>query len=363
MIACQSVFALSRPETLADFTRNNPGPYFERFNLHHYVPLDKYEEVYARYRAASAGKPMWVTEFNVTVDWADEKSQEPDAKNLRVQAMRLPKVFAKSLYEGVEAAFYFMLPHYVEHKRQYGILHRDLTPRPAFMALAAVGSLLADAKAVGRWDAGDPQVHAYVFRARPDGQEKFVIVAWSSGGEKVVSLNVPTEKVFDVLGRETQGSWIGQVKLANAPQFAVTNVDPSKSMKLTPPPEPPPLNNDKPSPVVLQVLWPDAGRDFAKSVYRVAPGEPTTVPLFLYNFSDRAVTGSLAVDSPADWNASLTATKVELQPGDRKELQLTITTAGKSPTTQPIRITGQFDVDGAQPVVSFSVAPATDPAK
>ncbi|HTL30628.1 MAG TPA: glycosyl hydrolase, partial [Tepidisphaeraceae bacterium] len=151
MIACQNVFAIARPETLADFTANRAGPYFDRFDVHHYVALHRYDEYYALYRAASSGKPMWVTEFNITVSWSgDPKAQEPNDQNLHIQAERVAKMFSKTLFNGVKAQFYFMLPHYVEGKLQYGLLRPDLTPRPGYVSLAAAGRLLAGAKPLGR---------------------------------------------------------------------------------------------------------------------------------------------------------------------------------------------------------------------
>src|SRR2546430_11105371 len=51
--------------------------------------------------------------------------------------------------------FRSMLPHYIEGQTQFGILHEDLTPRPAFVALAAVGRLLCDARPLGTWESDD----------------------------------------------------------------------------------------------------------------------------------------------------------------------------------------------------------------
>ena len=58
--------------------------------------------------------------------------------------------YALAIHEGAQAVFYFMLPHYVEGQTQFGVLRPDLTPRPAFVALAAAGRLLADAKPLGQ---------------------------------------------------------------------------------------------------------------------------------------------------------------------------------------------------------------------
>ena len=62
---------------------------------------------------------------------------------------------------------------------QFGIVHADLTPRPAFVALAAVGRLLAQAEPLGKLNDPDKTVQAYLFRAAPDGDPCEVLVAWT----------------------------------------------------------------------------------------------------------------------------------------------------------------------------------------
>ncbi len=87
------------------------------------------------------------------------------------------------LNEGPAELFYFILGHYVEAKTQFGLLHRDLTPRqPGYCAMAAVGRLLADAKPLGEIKRDPKNLRAYVFHAMPDGQARDVIVAWGVQG-------------------------------------------------------------------------------------------------------------------------------------------------------------------------------------
>ena len=151
VIACLNVFALHNTNQLADLNENEAWPYFDTYNLHHYEPFDNYPKLYADHRAVSAGRPLWVSECAVPVKWAgDEQLKEPSDADLRVQAERVAKTLACSLHEGSAATFYFLFPHYVEGQTQFGIVRPDLTPRPAYVALAAVGHLLADAKPLGR---------------------------------------------------------------------------------------------------------------------------------------------------------------------------------------------------------------------
>ena len=77
---------------------------------------------------------MWLTECCLPVPWSgDKRVQEPTATDLRVQAERVIKVYTLSIHEGSAATFYFVLPNYVEQQVQFGLLHKDLTPRPGYL--------------------------------------------------------------------------------------------------------------------------------------------------------------------------------------------------------------------------------------
>ena len=172
VIGCLNVFALHNPNQLADLNANEAWPYFDTFNLHHYAPFEDYPTLYADFRAISAGKPLWVSECALPVHWSgDPALKEPSDTDLRVQAERVAKTFASSLHEGAAEVFYFMLPHYVEGQTQFGLLRPDLTPRPAYAALAAVGRLLADARSRGRLLSETNSLRGFLFRAAPDGAE------------------------------------------------------------------------------------------------------------------------------------------------------------------------------------------------
>ena len=230
---CGTVFAIDRAETLDEFGANEVYPYFDRYDLHHYIRLPEYPRAYGRHRAVSGGRPMWTTEFNLPVKWADEKTKEPSEEELRVQAYRVAKVFAEALHEGTEKAFYFILGDYVERNLQYGLVHADLTPRPAYVAFAAVGRLLNGAEPIGRVDLGDEKLKGYVFRTEIDGTERETLVAWSETKPTTVEIR-PAEMVYDYLGREM--SHAGKVELTRATVFLVLPRGGSKKLKVEPPP-------------------------------------------------------------------------------------------------------------------------------
>lgn len=357
-IACLNVFAGHRQAHLQDLHENEAWPYFDTFNLHHYEPFERYPQLYAAFRAVSAGRPLWVTECALPVKWAgDERLQEPTDTDLRVQAERVAKTFALSLHEGAAATFYFLLPHYVEGQTQFGVLRRDLTPRPAFVALAAVGRLLADAKPLGRLGA-QPTQEVYAFAAKPTGAARVVLVAWDANGQSVLKLPAPPEAVFDHLGRplaqNAAQAFRLEITLTSAPMFVVLSSLAAESLYLTPPPIAPKRLGSTPSPIVLQSLWPEDQVLLNKSAYRLRSGKSERLPVWAYNFSDSKAAGRLHVTTPAGWNVSVPEA-VELPPNGRVELALVVEAAESAGgLIETLRITGDFGPTG-QPVLSLKL--------
>lgn len=351
---CQNVFAIHRATTLADFNDNEAWPYFDIFDLHHYYPFTEYPKLYHELRKVSGGKPMWATECNVTVNWkGDEKLKEPTDADLREQSERVAKVYTMSMYEGTRAVFYFMLPDYSERQIQYGVLHKDLTPRPAFVAVAAVGRFLADAVPVGRLKSADELVHGYVFRARPDGKEADVLVIWADSNE---TFDLSSEPVacFDHLGRTIKNSVT--LNLTSAPTFVILTEN--SVPELFPPPAPAKLLSGKPVPIVIQALD-EKDVSMNESAYRLPQGREATIPLFIYNFGSKAVRGKLSVSLPQKWKAQ-TLPELELAPGERKELALHLEHPQRlNDKEAKVRVVGQFG-DVGTAVLAFRLATLKD---
>lgn len=343
---CDSVFAIDRAETLDEFGANEVYPYFDRYTLHHYTGLPAYPRVYGRHRAVSGGRPIWTTEFNLTINWADEKTKEPSDEDLRVQAYRVAKVFAGALNEGTEKAFYFILGDYVERHLQYGIVHKDLTPRPAYVAFAAVGRLLNGAKPIGRVDLGDEKLKAYVFTTTVDGVERDTLVAWSETNKASVKIR-PAEKAFDYLGREMPRA--RKVELTRAPVLMVLPRGGSKELKVEPAPTKAEWRAGKASPVVLQLL---GKGDEKQSAFLL--DETMQLRLVAYNFGEKAARGSLHVEG-----ATGATDEIEIAASGREERTIKVHVPGK--------VTARLELgEAGQAIVSARVmtaAPAINPSK
>ena len=123
---------------------------------------------------AACGRPLWITEADRGINtstglpWCD-LSPEDELRKARLMAQE----YASSLAAGANRHFHFILGHYHEQggKVQFGLLRMDKTPRPNYVALAALGRLLAGGRCLGTWPIeGQPHAHVSAFSARPDGR-------------------------------------------------------------------------------------------------------------------------------------------------------------------------------------------------
>jgi hypothetical protein len=340
VIACQNVFAIHRSETLHDFGANEVTPYFDTFNFHHYEPLPNYPKMYDDFRAVSGGKPLWISECALPVDWSgDATLKELSDSDARLQSERLCKTFVGALSEGAAAVFYFVLPHYPESRVQFGVLRPDLSPRPAYVALAAVGRLLADAHPLGSLQIQQTNIHGYVFHTRPDGKSRDVLVIWTEQ-QTNWNLGLKPSRCFDHLGREkdVQGDVL---PLSEAPLYVFL---PRRSkLKLDPPPRTLQAVSAVPSKIVLQALVADDKVSVDHCAYKIPARGTNVVAIYAYNFGTKKARGRLAVSRPAAWNIDFPL-QIEIEPGERKPLGLRMT--HRDFKDEQVRISGEFGTDG-----------------
>ena len=327
---------LPTPGDELEFSRNDVAPYFDTYNFHHYAPISQLPAIYRVQRPYAAGKPIWITEFNYPVA-ANPKSplQDPSPHDMRIQAERVPKLFAATLAEGVQRAFYFIFPNYTEIGEQFGVLRHDLTPRPAYLALAAVGRLLAAAKPLGRIEGGERAGQVYAFSARPDGHLRDVLVAWTDAGiSKIVAPAAPIA-VYDFVGRKLACNRSRSLSLSSSAIFVIL---PAGSVKIRAARKGPlgtaGQHSERaaaapPSPVVLQAVF-NSSELVTTAPSPQLPGHPLVHPqarmssptdqvirLYAYNFSGAKLQIHLSASVPRKWNYSLPTRAQTIEGGDR----------------------------------------------
>lgn len=368
--------AIPTPAQTEGVLANETWPYFDTYNIHTYDWPHSYAELWQPARAAASGRPLWITEADrgtphlKNPPWYD---QDPRLEQLKAEW--IAQSFACSLFAGAQRHFQFILGNYQEGNHiQFGLLRHDLTPRPAYVALAAVGRCLAGARALGRWQPGQ-HVQVYAFRARPDGREHDVLVAWAEKevdwNERGVTTadwklpaNLAVQEVVDYLGRSRGTKFPSP--LTSAPVFVFLPPGEAAKLPLETPPPSAPRRPGVPSPVVLQLVLPQSAtrkvEDLQWSegyVYQATPNQPLDFKLHVYNFGTNTAAGRLQFTrQPPQWEVKLATANFNVAPMDRAELTGTLRIP-KDATVQDGWVAIRADGGPAgQPVLAFRVVTA-----
>jgi hypothetical protein len=351
VVGWNATAAVPTPAHTHGVLANETWPYFDTYNIHTYDWSHSYSDLWAPAREAASGRPLWITE----ADRGTAHQQDPPWFDLeprleRLKAEWIAQSYAASLFAGATRHFHFILGHYHEPQGvQFGLLRLDLTPRPAYVALAAVGRCLAGATTIGRWQPR-PDVHVYAFRALPDGEPHDVLVVyaerdvdWDARGLTTSDWQLPAHlearKIFDYLGRSLGTTF--PTPLTSAPVFVFLPPGQAASLPLTSPPPSAPWREGDPSPIVLQLALPHSAivpvEDLPWSeghAYAMTPGRTVQLPVHAYNFSEQSATARLhVVDQPAGWHAAWTPNEFQIEPGARVTLTGTLRVDSAADTT------------------------------
>ena len=367
--------AVPKPLHTKGVLENEAWPYFDTYNIHTYDWPESYERLRAPAREAACGRPIWLTECDRGMKYETGPPWfELSQRNERLKAEFMAQSYASSLFAGCHRHFHFILGHYTEHPSdvQFGLLRLDQTPRPAYVALAALGRLLAGARCLGKWQIENrPDQHVYAFRARPDGVERDVLVAWTekpvdwpSRGLARMDWSLPedvsVEAVFDYLGRPLGKSAPKQLK--SSAIFITLPAGESRKLPLRKP-EVSEFREGKASPVVLQIQMPPGTPVKTKDQpwssgfeHMVEAGKDMDLSLFVYNFSEKRVSGRVSVERiPNGWTLTPDRWEVALEPMERKPLPARFSmSADESDSISHnwIPLRGDFG-DAGRPVLAF----------
>jgi hypothetical protein len=156
----------------------------------------------------SADIPLWITEIGV------QAPIEPQAKGDAEQANMLAKAYLLSMAEGFQRIFWFEArgPSY-GNGTDFGIIRKDWTPRPSYVALKTMTTLLGEEpKYIGWLNIGNGG-YGFVFQ----GATGPVLATWApQGADKSATFDQPVQ-VTDLAGKETALDAKADLKLTNVP--------------------------------------------------------------------------------------------------------------------------------------------------
>ncbi len=352
---------------------NETWSYYDTYNIHTYDWPDSYSQLRKPAIEAACGRPLWLTESDRGIACLpDNPWLDLSRENEHLKAEFMAQSYATSLFAGCQRHFHFVLGHYSEGTIQFGLLRLDMTPRPSYVALAALGRFLAGAKCLGQWKIdGQPLAHVYAFRAKPDGIERTVLVAWAEqqgdwAMRGKVSIewplpdDLPIEGLYDYLGRSLGKN--APKQLTSSAIFIILPPDEAQKYPLKTPPVSP-YRTGTASPIVLQVQMPlstitkiDIQPWTHEYGYLVKQENEMELTFFAYHFGETPVHGEIVIDhAPDGWNLTPDRWEVSLDPMKRERLtaRLVIPKRENDRTSDTwIKLRGDFGNEG-KPILAF----------
>lgn len=333
--------------------------YVDGYNFHTYDDISRYRETIDHWVEMAndygiGDRPIWLSEAGIRTPFT-EPEKELSLEAERKQAAFVPKSYAISLSAGVDKHFFFVLPYYPENDIQFGILHRDLTPRPALLALATCARLLGDAPYRRRLTGLAGGVEAYLFG---DGPGRTVVL-WAEAADAARLAVGPDASLVDYLGRsrplEADAAGVATVWPSSTPVF-VTGIAESADLGPIEPParQPGQFPTLAPSPVVIcgrfESLAVDKGGDWT----RVPLNERAEYVVEVVNLTEeRAAAGTVHVSFPEGWSPATSAHEVSLEPMGRALLRIPVTPGGVRPFPRAVvTVTAEFPGERVAPSVS-----------
>lgn len=170
---------------------NDVARYAEAVNFHTYSAPVRYPRIFAELRAfmeksGIGNRAVWITENGTNLEGPGQSksilpglsAHSPEQELLVAEF--LPKSQILLMMEGVARSYFFVFSPYNERggKKDWGLLRRDGTVKPAYAAFSTLTSQLAAAKLLGEIKTV-PEMRLFLF-AQPDGSQ--TIVFWSRSG-------------------------------------------------------------------------------------------------------------------------------------------------------------------------------------
>ncbi|MFP4058354.1 MAG: beta-galactosidase [Candidatus Brocadiia bacterium] len=328
--------------------------YFDIFNWHVYAPPARYPHILGGYldlleAHGCAERPVWLTEAGIRLR-AAEPGGELSPADERRQADFVPRSFAGSLAAGTDRHFFFVLPYYLERGVQFGSLRRDLSPRPAFVAIATAVDLLGEGRYLGAF-AGLEGAVALAF----DAGSRAVAVVWSDSPRRVaLATGAEQVEVADVVGRrERRAAPGGRLELdaGPSPQYVAGLGRAALAGLEGKPRARGELPTTQPCPVVVRgragVDTVDKGSDCT-----LIGNQPFPYAVEVCNLDEeRPARGEVRLELPPGWEAEPREAAASLEPMGREVLRFTIRPLRPALGVHKVWVRPGFE--GAAPAVSY----------
>ena len=296
---------------------NGIRDYFDIFNTHYYGKVDGVVGRLERDRRVNEQycltQPWSVSEMGMTCFWDDTGTFRASEC---AQADFLVKSFVYVLSQGVERFYHFYMAEFLEsYQDMWGVCRYDLTPKPAFIALANMIGILDKGQCLGQFDLGVKGAEGYVF---DNGGER-VLVAWADKRRRV-KLPGKGLRARDMVGRPVSSDI-----LEPQPKYFLGVDIPDRALTQKPEPRQPYVRPDTKALSMVQMICGEVEADYPfhhdkrKWPIIVGEGKALNIHLTLCNFWDEPISVTSKWEIPDKWECDgENEQTIELRPWEEK---------------------------------------------
>ena len=190
-------------------SRSECVKYFDILNFHVYDKPEKLQKRFSKLRGLMDKyqweKPVWISECGMSTH--DENFPKNLISNREIkeeeQACRIPRMYLISFAYGVEKVFTFSIrsreKNNYDKEDHFGILHADITPKPAYNAFRTLINMCPD-KSTRPKLLCDDDIYIASWN-RPD--RKRVYAVWSPDGKKTARIQIRGKfKCYNIFGEK-----------------------------------------------------------------------------------------------------------------------------------------------------------------
>ena len=296
------------------------GQYIDIFNYHVYSSLSDYSWTVARLRSEMAkfgiqDMPIWLTEVgtnddgNAAVDSYLHGRKVHSFRQEMIVAEFVPKsqILMQSL--GVSRTFFFVMPPFWENagRKDWGLLHPDMTVKAAYVSFAALNAELSNARLLGTLELAE-NVCGFLYE-QPDGSQ--TLAFWSKsrlegykydGKDRKFRLKLPNGcyRVSNLFGTPSQvRSENGSLELTASryPSYLSGFSGLTATVPFSKPASAAPISSEKYDRSII--LKPVLGKNFkiaSNGAYADLLSIPGKLTLEVYNFSAEPKSGVITMN-------------------------------------------------------------------
>ncbi|MBQ7794857.1 MAG: hypothetical protein IJ366_10130 [Clostridia bacterium] len=302
--------------------QNDVMEYADAYNYHTYTKDSGAETAYLSDNAMQAhfvqktsydnsDAPIWITETGVHCA-VEEGSSDIALAQKKLQARCSVTNAVTTLANAADKAFWFVMPSYNENSKNFGAFTSDHLPNPAYSAMAVMTEVLGEAEYVGELNIEN--AHGYVFA---DGADNAAVI-WADEA-MTVTLPVTAGYTVDIMGGRTElkaSDGAVSIEIGPDPIYLVSNnitamdcyypqsFEISESIK---------TDFSDAQRIVISALPEEVNNTEAKfRGYRI--NKIDSIPLEVYNFTDKTMTGSLRANAEFEGIVSFSEEEFSISP-------------------------------------------------